>query len=48
MKVVKMGSVPKEAAVSALFTGSVSRQSVLQPGDSSNDFVGLPGEGTSK
>ncbi len=41
MKIVKMGSVPKEAAVSALFTGSVSRQAVLQPGDSSNFNFGI-------
>ena len=36
MKIVKMGSVPKEAATSALFTGDVTRQTVFAPGDSSN------------
>ena len=41
MKIVKMSNVPKEAAVSALFTGDVSRQTVLEPGDSSNFNFGI-------
>jgi len=41
MKIVKMGSVPKEAATSALFTGNVTRQAVFAPGDSSNFNFGI-------
>ena len=41
MKIVKMGSVPKEAATSALFTGNVTRQAVFAPGDSSNFNIGI-------
>ena len=41
MKIVKMSNVPKEAAVSALFTGDVSRQTVFEPGDSSNFNFGI-------
>ncbi|MDA0734606.1 MAG: cupin domain-containing protein [Chloroflexi bacterium] len=41
MKIVKMGSVPVEAATSALFTGNVTRQNVLAPGDSKNFNFGI-------
>ena len=41
MKIVKMGSLPKEAATSALFTGDVTRQTVFAPGDSSNFNFGI-------
>ncbi len=41
MKIVKMGNVAKEPAVSALFTGDVSRQTVFEPGDSANFNFGI-------
>lgn len=41
MKVVKMNDVAKQPATSALFTGSVSRQTVFQPGDSQNFNFGI-------
>ncbi len=41
MKRVTMGSIPKEAAVSRLFSGDVTRQVVFQPGDSSNFNFGI-------
>ena len=41
MKKVTMKDVAKEPAVSALFTGDVSRQNVLDPNDSSNFNFGI-------
>ena len=41
MKVIKMSAVAKEPAVSRLFTGDVSRQTIFQPGDSSNFSFGI-------
>ena len=42
MKVVKMGEVAEEPAVSDLFTGTpVTRQAVFQPGDSQNFNFGV-------
>ena len=41
MKIVKMSAVASEPATSALFTGSVTRQNVLQPGDSNNFNFGI-------
>jgi quercetin dioxygenase-like cupin family protein len=41
MKIVKMSSVPKEAATSALFTGAVTRQTVFAPEDSKNFNFGI-------
>ena len=36
MKVVKTGDLPKEPAVSPLFTGSVFRQGIVDPAESQN------------
>ena len=41
MKVVKPSEVGKEPAVSALFTGEVSRQTVFSPEDSQNFNFGI-------